>query len=114
MREVETLWDAGVAIKAMSHLTGGSFVENIPRVLPDGVGARIDRGAWDVLAIFRLIQERGKVGMLEMHRVFNMGIGMVVIVSPGDVNTALAALPEAKVIGQTVAWNGEEARIQLS
>ena len=114
LREVEALWDAGVTIRAMSHLTGGSFIENIPRVLPDGVGARIDRAAWDVPAIFRLIQERGKVDTLEMHRVFNMGIGMVVIVPPEDVDAAMAVVTEAKVIGKTVAWDGAGARIYFS
>jgi phosphoribosylamine--glycine ligase / phosphoribosylformylglycinamidine cyclo-ligase len=113
LREIEALWDAGVTIKAMSHITGGAYVENLPRVLPNDIGVRIDRSTWEIPAIFRLIETLGKVDALEMYRVYNMGIGLVVMVAPDDVNTALAALPEAIVIGQTTAWDGSGPRIIL-
>jgi len=113
LREIEALWDAGLTIKAMSHITGGAYVENLPRVLPDGIGVRIDRGAWEVPAIFRLIEDLGKVEALEMYRVYNMGMGLVVMVAPDDIDTALAALPEAIIIGETVAWDGSGPRIIL-
>ena len=113
LREIEALWDVGLTIKAMSHITGGAFVENLPRVLPDGIGVRIDRSAWEVPAIFRLIEDLGKVDALEMYRVYNMGIGLVAMVAPDDVDTALAALPEAIVIGETTAWDGSGPRIIL-
>jgi phosphoribosylformylglycinamidine cyclo-ligase len=73
-------------IRALVHITGGGFPGNIPRVLPDGLGARIRRGSWEVPALFRLIQEGGRVADEEMFRTFNMGIGMVVIVAPGDLH----------------------------
>jgi len=113
LREIEALWEAGVTIKAMSHITGGAYVENLPRVLPDGIGARIDRSAWEVPAIFRMIEKLGKVDALEMYRVYNMGIGLVAMVAPNEVNTALAAVQDAVVIGETTAWDGIGPRIIL-
>jgi len=113
LREVEALWDAGVTVHAMSHLTGGAYVENIPRVLPEGVGVVIDRSAWEVPPIFRLIQARGNVPELEMYRIFNMGMGMVLMVEPDDVDRACAALPELVVIGEAVAWDGHDQRVRL-
>jgi phosphoribosylformylglycinamidine cyclo-ligase len=97
----------------MSHLTGGAFVENLPRVLPDGVGVQLDRAAWEVPPIFRVIQARGKVREPEMYRVFNMGIGYVVIVAPDQVAPARAALPELVEIGEITAWDGTEPRVHL-
>ena len=113
LREVESLWDAGVTPKAMSHITGGAYVENLPRVLPDGVAVEIDTTAWDVPPIFRVIQERGNVSEREMFRVYNMGIGLVVILDSVDVPIALDILPEARVIGKTVAWEGSGPHVHL-
>ncbi len=113
LAEFDALVCAGVPIKAMAHITGGGFPDNLPRVLPQGVGARIDRSAWSVPPIFRLIQQRGQVDADEMYRVFNMGIGMIVIVSPEAVDAARAAAPEAVVIGETTLWDGAGARVQL-
>jgi phosphoribosylformylglycinamidine cyclo-ligase len=73
-------------IRALAHLTGGGFPGNIPRVLPDGLGVSIRRSSWPVPALFRLIQQAGNVPDDEMFRTFNMGIGMVVVVSPGDLH----------------------------
>jgi phosphoribosylformylglycinamidine cyclo-ligase/phosphoribosylamine--glycine ligase/phosphoribosylformylglycinamidine cyclo-ligase len=81
-------------IKALAHLTGGGFIDNIPRVLPDHLNAQIDLGSWPVLPIFNLIQRQGAVDPLEMYRVFNMGIGMIAIVAPEDVAAVQAAIPE--------------------
>ncbi len=101
-------------IKGLAHLTGGAFLDNIPRILPDGVGAVVDTGAWQVPPLFRLIQETGGIGRDEMHRVFNMGIGMVVIVAPEDVSAVQGALDEpAPVIGEIVAYTGG-ARVTLA
>ena len=82
-------------VKAMAHITGGGFVDNIPRVLPPGVGVQIDRGAWDVPPLFRLIQDKGGVTGGEMFRVFNMGIGFVLIVAPEAADDATTRLTEA-------------------
>ena len=114
LRDVELLWAAGVRIKAMAHITGGGFQDNLPRVLPAGTGVRIDRAAWKVPVIFRLIQEWGQVDEEEMYRVFNMGIGMVLIVAPGDIDRAMAAASgEAVVVGDVVAWSGDNPRIRV-
>lgn len=113
LRELEALWSAGVHVKAMAHITGGGFPGNIPRVLPDGVGVRLERAAWRVPPIFRLIQERGTVAEQEMYRVFNMGIGMVLVVPPDAVELAQRTLPEVLVIGEVVPWAGPEPRVQF-
>ncbi len=82
------------AIKALVHITGGGFIENIPRVLPPGFGAMIRVGSWRIPPLFQLIQQRGDVPTEEMYRVFNMGIGMIAIVAPEDVRAAQDAIGE--------------------
>ena len=99
-------------IKGMAHITGGGLVDNIPRVLPEGVGVRLDRKTWMVPPVFKLIQDRGNVDAAEMYRVFNMGIGMVLICAPDDVSELMGKLPEAKVIGEVVKRAGE-ARVVI-
>ena len=94
-------------IKALAHLTGGGFVENIPRVLPDGLGAVIRRGTWPVLPIFDVLQKRGEVDPGEMLRVFNCGIGLVLVCAATDVATLQQALPEESfVIGELATGQG--------
>jgi len=94
-------------IKGIAHITGGGLVGNVPRVLSQGVAARFQSQAWTLPPIFPLIQQRGNVDRDEMYRVFNMGIGMVVICSPGNVDQLTRALPEAKVVGEVVKQVGE-------
>ena len=99
-------------VKGLAHLTGGSFLENIPRILPDGLGAEIRPGAWPVLPIFNEVQKRGQISTREMHRVFNMGIGMLAVVSPTDVPTFQSALPEETwVVGEVVADKQHSVRL---
>jgi phosphoribosylformylglycinamidine cyclo-ligase len=97
-------------IHALAHITGGGFPGNIPRVLPDGLGARIRRGSWEVPALFRLIQQAGGVSDDEMFRTFNMGIGMVVAVAPGDLHEVEHSLERrgepSFVIGSVVSGSG--------
>ncbi|MEW5868041.1 MAG: phosphoribosylamine--glycine ligase [Chloroflexota bacterium] len=81
-------------VKALAHITGGGLVENLPRVLPEGLGAVIWRERWPIPPIFALIQNRGQVDAGEMYRVFNMGIGMLVAASPQDVEALQAVIPE--------------------
>lgn len=73
-------------VRALAHITGGGFPGNIPRVLPPGLGARLRRRSWEVPPLFRLIQKGGGISDEEMERTFNMGIGMVVVISPGDLH----------------------------
>ncbi|MCL1874295.1 MAG: phosphoribosylformylglycinamidine cyclo-ligase [Clostridiales bacterium] len=101
VREVLPLAQKGL-IKAMAHITGGGWTENIPRVLPQGVGAELEKGNWKILPIFSLIQELGEISEAEMYRVFNMGIGLVLIVAPENLEEVLLALSEARQIGQVV------------
>jgi phosphoribosylformylglycinamidine cyclo-ligase/phosphoribosylamine--glycine ligase/phosphoribosylformylglycinamidine cyclo-ligase len=88
-------------IKGLAHITGGGFLDNIPRMLPKGMGARIDLGSWPVPAFFQLVQKRSGIGNAEIYRVLNMGIGMVAAVSAQDTPALQAALPEETwVIGE--------------
>jgi phosphoribosylformylglycinamidine cyclo-ligase len=81
--QIGPLLDSGV-IKGLAHITGGGFLENIPRILPDGVSVEIKRGTWRELPVFSVMQKLGRVSEKEMFRTFNMGIGMVVICSKTD------------------------------
>ena len=89
-------------IKGLAHITGGGFQGNISRILPRGLAAHVDRDSWDIPPIFRLIQQQGKVAPEEMHRVFNMGIGMALVCSKSKAGKIAAALPQAKAIGEIV------------
>ncbi len=93
-------------VKAVAHLTGGGFIENVPRVLPDDVDALVRRGSWPVPPLFTLIQQRGEVAPGEMYRVFNMGIGMVLIVDKCNVEKLQQAIPEQTfILGELVEGN---------
>ena len=99
-------------IKGMAHITGGGLIDNVPRVLPQGLMAKFHAQSWTVPPIFQLIQQRGDVAQDEMYRVFNMGIGMVVICSPQDAKQLIKQLPEARVIGEVVKQVGK-ARVVI-
>lgn len=86
-------------LKGMAHITGGGLPGNLPRVLPDGVCARVRWGAWEVPPLFRLIQSRGGIALGEMLEVFNMGIGMVLIAGEADADALLAAIDGAVRLG---------------
>jgi len=97
--EINRLESSGLRPKSLAHITGGGVYGNLPRALPPGLGARIQRGRWEEPAIFALIQQRGDVPDREMFRVFNMGLGMLLIFAPEDAPKALAELPEARPVG---------------
>jgi len=84
-----------VGINTVSHITGGGFVENVPRMLPDGLKAVIKRGTWDVLPIFDVMQEKGNIPEMDMYNTFNMGIGMIVAVDASKADAAVKCLEEA-------------------
>ncbi len=94
---VEPLLETGY-IKGLAHITGGGITENLPRILPAGTAAEIRRGSWPVLGIFRYIQEKGGVSVEEMYRTFNMGIGMIVVVSPEHLDAVRAVLAQREEI----------------
>ena len=107
VRALKSVRDAGVRVKGCSHVTGGGFYENIPRMLPDGIRAKVLKDSYEVPAVFRLLQKRGQIEEHMMYNTFNMGIGMVLAMDPGDVQTALKALADAGekayVIGSVAA-----------
>jgi phosphoribosylformylglycinamidine cyclo-ligase len=84
-----------VQVKALSHITGGGLLENLPRVLPEGCGAQIDTNSWEWPEIFRWLQTQGNVDTREMYRTFNCGVGMVICVDPADCDSAIAHLGAA-------------------
>ncbi len=96
--------EAGAGIKALAHITGGGFIDNIPRVLPDGLGASINLSAIDVPPVFGWLAKAGGVVESEMIRTFNCGIGMVVVVEPAMADAVIAALRAAD---ETVIHFGE-------
>ena len=106
VKALKSLKNGGVKVKACSHITGGGFYENIPRMLPEGVHAVVHKDSYEVPAIFKLMAEKGNVEEKVMYNTYNMGIGMVIAVDPADTDKALALLEEAGekayVVGETV------------
>jgi phosphoribosylformylglycinamidine cyclo-ligase len=100
----------GRGIKGLAHITGGGFVDNIPRVLPKNCDVMIHKGLWDVLPIFRMIQKHGGVPEAELYQVFNMGIGMTIIVSADQIDAVMkfirAHKQKAWLIGEVVKGKG--------
>lgn len=86
-------------IHGMAHVTGGGFIENLPRMMPEGLGAEVELGSWPVLRIFELLKQKGSLADRDLYSVFNMGIGFVLAVSPADAEKVLNA----------AAANGEQA-----
>jgi phosphoribosylformylglycinamidine cyclo-ligase len=106
-----------VDVRAVAHITGGGLVGNLPRVLPTGVDANLERSAWKVPRVFTEIQRHGEVSDDEMARVFNLGLGMVVVVPAADVSRALAVLRDAghaaSEVGHVVGAGGEGREVHL-
>jgi phosphoribosylformylglycinamidine cyclo-ligase len=93
--------------KSAAHITGGGILGNLPRSLPDGLGARLDRKKWKVHPIFELVRKRGRIEDDEMYGTFNMGLGMILVVDPSDVP------PGAIVVGEVVRHSGPD-RVVIS
>lgn len=98
VKALKAVKDAGVTIRGCSHITGGGFYENIPRMLPDGVRAVVEKDSYPIPPIFRLLQEDGAIAEEMMYNTYNMGIGMILALDPGDVDQAMAAM---KAAGET-------------
>ncbi len=106
------LREAGGDVLAFAHLTGGGWIDNIPRTLPDGLGVEVETGSWKVPPIFSLIQQRGDIADEEMVRTFNLGIGLTFVVREPLVEVALRAVPDAVRLG-VVADQPGQARVRF-
>ena len=104
VKALRSIKEAGVTVKACSHITGGGFYENIPRMLPDGMHAMIKKDSYEVPAIFKLMQKTGNLEEKMMYNTFNMGIGMIVAVAPDDADKTMEAI---KAAGETPYVVGE-------
>jgi len=107
------LREAGGDTLAFAHITGGGWIDNIPRTLPGGLGAEVELGSWHVPLIFSLIQQRGDISDADMVRTFNLGIGLTCVVRAELAVAALAALPEARQIGTVVPVEAGAARVSF-
>jgi len=100
-------------IKGLGHITGGSFYKNIPRALADDLGADVDISTWDVPPLFKFIQGQGRIEDQEMFRVFNMGVGMTIIVEQGLADDVLNSVPGTFRVGEVVKRAPGEERTNL-
>ena len=103
VKALKAVKDAGITIKGCSHITGGGFYENIPRMLPEGVRAVVKKDSYEVPAIFQLLQEKGGVEEKMMYNTYNMGLGMVLALDAGDVEQAMESIRAA---GETPYLSG--------
>lgn len=102
-----------VKVKGISHITGGGFIENIPRMMPKGTKANIKEGTWPVLPIFELLQKLGNVERMSMYNTFNMGIGMVLAVNDEDKEAAVKALEESGEKAYVIGYVSEGEGIEI-
>jgi len=100
-------------IKGLAHITGGGFPGNLPRTLPKSVTAVVDKSSWEVPPLFKIIQRTGNIAEEEMYRVFNMGIGMILICDPADSSRLTKKLHDAVVIGEITKRKSNEERIRI-
>ena len=98
VKTMKSIKNAGVRVKGCSHITGGGFYENVPRMLPEGAHAVIEKNSYEVPAIFRMLQKEGQIEEHMMYNTFNMGIGLVLAVDPKDADTVMEAV---KAAGET-------------
>ena len=104
VKALKAIKDAGVTVKACSHITGGGFQENIPRMLPEGMHAVVRKDSYEIPAIFKLLQKTGDIAEDMMYNTYNMGLGMIVAVSPDKVDATMEAI---KTAGDTPYVVGE-------
>ena len=110
VRMMKSVKNAGIRVKGCSHITGGGFYENIPRMLPDGVRAVVRKDSYEVPALFHLMQKQGELDEKMMYNTYNMGLGMVMAVDPADAEKTLEAIRAAGETGYVIGYveNGEK------
>ncbi|MDO4301717.1 MAG: phosphoribosylformylglycinamidine cyclo-ligase [Clostridia bacterium] len=105
-----------VDVKGLSHVTGGGFIENIPRMMPEGTKVNIEEGTWEILPIFELLEKKGNVARMSMYNTFNMGIGMVAAVAEKDAEKAVKTLEamgeKAYIIGNVTKGEGIDIKLK--
>jgi phosphoribosylformylglycinamidine cyclo-ligase len=106
LREIQTLWAGDVDVRGLAHITGGGIVDNFPRIFPEGISAVMYRNQWQVLPIFKMIQRVGNISDDEMFHVFNMGLGMLVVIPVDQEAKAQALLPELARVGEMFTGDG--------
>ena len=115
VKALRAVKNAGIRIKGCSHITGGGFYENIPRMLPEGIVAEVQKDSYPILPIFTLMQKKGELEEKMMYNTFNMGIGMVIALDAADAEKAVEALTaageKAYIIGETTS--GEQKGVEL-
>lgn len=111
VKALKAVKNAGITIKGVSHITGGGFYENIPRMFPEGIGGKINASSYEMPAIFKLIEEKGNISRQMMYNTFNCGIGMVLCVDKSDadkvIETLKSAGEDAVLLGETVSGKKE-------
>lgn len=95
VKALKSVKEAGVTVKGCSHITGGGFYENIPRMLPEGIRAVVEKGSYEIPAIFKLLQKKGSIAEQMMYNTYNMGLGMILAVAHEDVDRTVAAIRAA-------------------
>lgn len=115
VKALSPLFKAGV-VKGVAHITGGGFIENVPRMIPDGLAAHINLGSWPVLPIFDVLEKAGEVDHMEMFNIFNMGIGMVLAVNAEDADKTMELLKSndeaGYVLGNIVKKTDSDVELQ--
>lgn len=100
-------------IKGIAHISGGGIPGNLPRILPKGLTAKIERGTWEIPPIFSLIQKEGNIDEGEMYRVFNMGIGMALVCAPDNAKELIKAIPAARPVGEVIKQKSKQRVIMV-
>jgi len=110
VKALKSVKEAGVTIKGCSHITGGGFDENIPRMLPEGIRAVVKKDSYEVPAIFKLLQKTGNITEAMMYNTYNMGLGMILAVDPADVDKTMEAIKATGDVPYVVGHceNGEK------
>jgi phosphoribosylformylglycinamidine cyclo-ligase len=100
LTEIAQLRDSGIEMRGIAHITGGGIVDNLPRILPQGLGAEFRQGTWSIPPIFALIQQRGNIPLFDMFHAFNMGLGMLIVMPAEQTTSAQDVLDDLAVVGK--------------